>query len=103
MEMNLKFSPFGERTNVFSKPKQGQGSTIDDQSFNSGIEFFVTFELPGVWVVPPPRMPVANEGLGWDPLVKMFHNPGGDSYWEGGQPNLVQNDSLAIWRNMPLK
>ena len=19
------------------------------------------------WVVPPPRMPVANEGLGWDP------------------------------------
>ena len=30
------------------------------------------------WVVPPPRMPVANEGLGWDPLVKMVHNPGGD-------------------------
>ena len=71
MEMNLKFSPFGERTNVFSKLKQCQGSTIDDQSFNTGIEFFVTFELPGVWVVPPPRMPVANEGLGWDPLVKM--------------------------------
>ena len=31
--------------------------------------------LPGEnllsWVVPPPRMPVANEGLGWDPLPKM--------------------------------
>ena len=22
------------------------------------------------WVVPPPRMPVANEGLGWDPDPK---------------------------------
>ena len=37
---------------------------------------------------PPPRMPVANEGLGWDPLLKMVHNPGGDSYWEGGQPKV---------------
>ena len=25
--------------------------------------------LGTVWVVPPPRMPVANEGLGWDPLL----------------------------------
>ena len=23
------------------------------------------------WVVPPPRIPVANEGLGWDPLLKI--------------------------------
>ena len=46
------------------------------------------FFPPISWVVPPPRMPVANEGLGWDPLLKMVHNPGGDSYWEGGQPNL---------------
>ena len=23
------------------------------------------------WVVPPPRIPVANEGLGWDSLLKM--------------------------------
>ena len=30
---------------------------------------------------PPPRIPVANEGLGWDSL-KMFHNPGGD--WNPG-------------------
>ncbi len=36
-----------------------------------------------IWVVPPPRMPVANEGLGWDPLLKMFHNPGGD--WHPGR------------------
>ena len=27
------------------------------------------------WVVPPPRIPVANEGLGWvgPPILKMFH------------------------------
>ena len=31
---------------------------------------------------------MANEGLGRDSLLKMVHNPG-DSYWEGGQPNLV--------------
>ena len=40
------------------------------------------------WVVPPPRIPVANEGLGWDSLQKMVHNPGGDCYWAGGQPKL---------------
>lgn len=35
------------------------------------------------WVVPRPRMPVANEDLGWDPL-----ETGGDCYWAGGQPKL---------------
>ena len=30
------------------------------------------------WIYPPPRMPVANEGLGWDSLLKMVHSPGGD-------------------------
>ena len=39
-------------------------------------------------IVPPPRIPVANEGLGWDPLLKMVHNPGGDCYCEGGQPKV---------------
>ena len=34
------------------------------------------------WVYPPPRIPVANEGLGWDSLLKMVHNPGGD--WNPG-------------------
>ena len=37
--------------------------------------------------LPPPRIPVANEGLGWDSLLKMVHNPGGDCYWVGGRPN----------------
>ena len=32
---------------------------------------------------PPPRIPVANEGLVRDPLLKMFRNPGGD--WHPGQ------------------
>ena len=31
---------------------------------------------------PPPRMPVANEGLGWDPPLK-YDDPGGD--WHPGQ------------------
>ena len=28
---------------------------------------------------PPSQFFVANEGLGWDSLLKMVHNPGGDS------------------------
>ena len=38
--------------------------------------------------LPGCMMPVANEGLGWDSLLKMVHDPGGDCYWEGGQPNV---------------
>ena len=34
------------------------------------------------WIYPPPRMPVTNEGLGWDSLLKMVHNPGAD--WNPG-------------------
>ena len=34
------------------------------------------------WVVPP-HSNSGNEGLGWDSLLKMFHNPGGDC-WMGG-------------------
>ncbi len=37
---------------------------------------------------PPPPSNSGNEGLGWDSLLKMVHNPGGDSYWEGRQPNI---------------
>ena len=46
---------------------------------------FTLFCLP--WVVPPPSNS-GNEGLVRDSLLKMVHNPGGDSYWEGGQPNV---------------
>ncbi len=38
------------------------------------------------WVWPPPRIPVGHEGFGWDPLLKMVHNPGGHCYWEGATP-----------------
>ena len=41
-----------------------------------------------IWIYPPPRIPVANEGLGWDSLIKMFHNPGCDCYWVGGRPKV---------------
>ena len=35
------------------------------------------------WVVPPPRIPVANEGFFvGSPSLKMLHNPGGD--WHPG-------------------
>ena len=51
----------------------------------SGDELTARFKLmPGMpWVWPPPRMPVASEGLVRDFLLKMVHNPGGDCYWEG--------------------
>ena len=46
--------------------------------------------VPGIhWVVPPPSNSHTNEGFGWDPLLKMVHNPGGD--WNpgrGGQPKV---------------
>ena len=38
---------------------------------------------------------MANEGLVRDPLLKMVHNPGGDCYWEGGQPKLYS------WKILP--
>ena len=40
-------------------------------------------EIGDVLGFPPPRMPVANEGLGC--LLK-YNRPGGDCYWAGGQP-----------------
>ena len=40
------------------------------------------WEMDISWIYPPPRIPVANEGLGWDSLRKMVHNPGGD--WHPG-------------------
>ena len=39
---------------------------------------------------------MANEGFGWDPLLKMVHNPGGDCYWEGGQPKV--SPKLSFYR-----
>ncbi len=38
-------------------------------------------------VVPPPRIPVANEGLGWDPLLKIKNLVVTIASWAGGQPN----------------
>ena len=51
----------------------------------SGDELTARFKLmPGMpWVWPPPRMPVASEGLVRDFLLKMVHNPGGD--WNPGR------------------
>ena len=43
-------------------------------------------------------MPVANEGLVRDSLLKMFHNPGGHYYWEGGQPNLYPRVSFTKYQ-----
>ena len=40
--------------------------------------------VPSDW--PSPRMPVANEGLGWDPPLRIFDNPGAHCYWEGATP-----------------
>ena len=39
----------------------------------SGGKLAVSFRVPGInWVVPPPRMPVTSEGLGWDPLITKY-------------------------------
>ena len=37
---------------------------------------------------PPPRMPVVNEGLVRDLLLKMVNNPGAHCYWEGATPRV---------------
>ena len=49
------------------------------------------------WVVPPPRMPVVNEGLGWDPLLKMVHNPGGHCYCEGATLKIYFIIHIYAW------
>ncbi len=46
-----------------------------------------------IWVVPPPSNS-GNEGLGWDSLLKMFHNPGGD--WNPGRGDNPINDQVQI-------
>ena len=47
-----------------------------------------------LWVVPPPRIPVANEGLGWDPLYTKngLCHPGGD--WNPGRGDNPRNTNL---------
>ena len=41
-----------------------------------------------VGISPPPCWLVANKGLGWDSLQKMFHNPG-DCYRVGGRSKRI--------------
>ena len=48
------------------------------------------------WIWPPHRIPVVNEGLGWDPLLKMVHNPGG--HWNpvrGPHPSFISVDMVS--------
>ncbi len=45
---------------------------------------YVYIKLYICWIYPPPRMPVANEGLGWDtgyPTKNVTNPPGG---WHPG-------------------
>ncbi len=49
---------------------------------------------------PPPSIPVANEGLGWDSLLKMVHNPG--AHWNparGQHPTYTLPGSLTARKN----
>ena len=39
-------------------------------------------------------MPVANEGLGWDSLLKMVHNPGGD--WHPGTGDNPRKNVMIV-------
>ena len=45
------------------------------------IKYGQIIQLVGLSPLP---VTVANEGLGWDPLLKMVHNPGGDDCILGG-------------------
>ena len=57
------------------------------------FRFHLTFRLfVGVYLgYGPLTVTVVNEGLGWDPLLKMFHNPGGDSWGPHPSYNLFTN------------
>ena len=56
---------------------------------------FVLYQWSIIWVVTPPRIPVANEGFLYrDPLLKMVHNPGGD--WHPGRGhNPIYNSNFV--------
>ena len=66
-----------------SRPGGNRGSGLGIWIQKIGLLF-----LKYILDLPPPRIPVANEGLGWDSLLKMVHNPGGDCYWVGGRPKV---------------
>ena len=57
----------------------------------------IYIKLLSVGLSPLP-VTVANEGFFWDPLLKMFHNPGGDSYWAGGT---IQTISVVLLLDVP--
>ena len=40
---------------------------------------------------------MVNEGLGWDPLLKMVHNPGGHCYCEGATPKIYSIIHIYIY------
>ena len=44
---------------------------------------------------PPLPVIVESEGLVRDPLLKMVHNPGGDSYWGGGTTQTISIQKLV--------
>ena len=50
-----------------SMQKSG-GKKVRDLFFSIKLDFFRDYEgfLGILWIYPPPRIPVANEGLGWD-------------------------------------
>ena len=52
-----------------------------------GLVYLPTFINIYLGLSPLP-VTVANEGLGWDPLLKTKKLPGGDCYWVGGRPNI---------------
>ena len=61
--------------------------------------------LGGVWGCLKSK--VANEGLAWDSLLKMFHNPAGDCYWVGGRSICLiryiikHDDDHLLWIILP--
>ena len=58
------------------------------------------------WIYPPPGMPVANIGLGWDSVCRDFpdqncNNPGGDWHPERGVRGMPLRISDFCWVPVP--
>ena len=68
---------------------RSEGNSITYNGFGKGCFFVFHTKAHTIhsYSLGCPHFPVivANEGLGWDLLIKMVHNPGGD--WKTGEGN----------------
>ena len=68
---SLAFPVISGRVPVGMEVTEGLRCRTWVMELNSWKEVAKFISIPIYWVYPPPRMPVTNEGLGWDSLLKM--------------------------------